>query len=142
MGQLRVQPGAIVVKTDIGQSLLDVSKQYKLGIHYSCDGVPNCGTCRIVVSAGEECLSPIEKKEENLVGTATWLTHYRLSCQARLIRDGVVHIDISQNLEAGKSQQVRKTQNSAEKQRATTQRSKHAIHAPSPHPPKPQPPRL
>ncbi len=97
MPKIVIQPSGREVPAEIGDSLLDLSKQHGLGIQYSCDGVPNCGTCRVVVLSGWELLSPIERKEEDLIGTSHWLTRRRLSCQARFIADGSVVLDVSEH---------------------------------------------
>ena len=60
----------------------------KLGVPFSCkEG--NCGTCMIDVTEGQENLSELTEKEEDLARDR----NHRLACQCR-IKKGNVRIDI------------------------------------------------
>ena len=100
MPKVVFQPAGLAVEAQAGETLLQVSKRCGAGIKYSCDGAPSCAMCRIVVVAGEENLSPIERKEEDLIGTSYFITKNRLSCQARLVGEGEVRVDLTQNQES------------------------------------------
>ena len=99
MARVVFEPGGRCVEAEAGETLLQLSKKNGIGIKYSCDGAPSCVMCRVVVVAGDENLSPIERKEEDLIGTSYFITKNRLSCQARLTGSGEVRIDLTENQE-------------------------------------------
>jgi ferredoxin len=92
MATLKIDDGSTLV-ANIGDSLLDISKKEKGSIPYSCDGVPACARCKVVISKGEEHLSPIGEKEENLIGNAYHVTKERLACQVKIVSEGEVEIN-------------------------------------------------
>jgi len=91
MADLKIDDKA-PVSADIGDTLLEVSKRASSNIPYSCDGVPACARCKVIIVKGEEHLSTMEDKEENLMGNAYFITKERLACQTRIISDGDVEI--------------------------------------------------
>ena len=55
--------------------------------------------CRVVVEQGEDLLSPMERKETDLMGNTYFLTKQRLSCQAKIVEEGEIVLDISEHTE-------------------------------------------
>ncbi|MBI4443648.1 MAG: 2Fe-2S iron-sulfur cluster binding domain-containing protein [Acidobacteria bacterium] len=75
------------------ESLLDVALNYDLGLRHACGGICACTTCHVIVRAGDENLSLMEKDEEDLIYRITDYTlHSRLACRAVVRGDVVVHI--------------------------------------------------
>lgn len=71
-----------------GKRLLDVAGEMNVRVSQVCGGDGACGTCRIEVVEGWDCLSPqtpdeIYKELEE---------PYRLSCQAKLLADVVIRV--------------------------------------------------
>jgi ferredoxin, 2Fe-2S len=91
MANLKIDDKASI-SAPIGETLLEVSKKECSTIPYSCDGVPACARCKIVVVKGEEHLSEIEDKEENLIGNSYFITKERLACQVKVVSDGDIEI--------------------------------------------------
>ena len=100
MPKVTFQPSGLECEADIGDNLLKIANRNKAGIKFSCGGVPSCAMCRVVVKTGIEHLSPIAQNEIELMGNTFFLTKMRLSCQASLISDGEVIVDISEHLVA------------------------------------------
>jgi len=98
MPKVTFQPSGLECEADIGDSLLKIANRNKAGIRFSCGGVPSCAMCRVVVKVGIEHLSPIAQNEIELMGNTFFLTKMRLGCQASLISDGEVVVDISEHL--------------------------------------------
>lgn len=67
-----------------GQSLLDVAEDAGVGIESLCGGEGLCGTCKVVVDEGEECLSEPTEADELLLSDSQLDRGYRLSCRAAI----------------------------------------------------------
>ena len=64
-------------------SLLDVALNVGLPLEHVCGGNCACTTCHVIVTAGEQNLTPLEDDEADRLDTAWDLTpHSRLACQA------------------------------------------------------------
>lgn len=71
-----------------GKRLLEIAGEMDVRVSQVCGGDGACGTCRIEVIEGWDCLSPqtpdeIYKELEE---------PYRLSCQAKLLADVVIRV--------------------------------------------------
>jgi len=75
-------------------SLLDAVMNNDIPIATACGGVAACGLCRITVRAGGALLTEANAKEIAHLGSATVAAGLRLACQARLVADGEVQIEI------------------------------------------------
>ena len=60
----------------------------------SCNGKASCGLCRVVIVAGEEGLTSMGPLEKRHLGNVYFITKMRLSCQARVITDGEVTVEV------------------------------------------------
>jgi ferredoxin, 2Fe-2S len=70
-------------------SLLDVALNVGLPLEHVCGGNCACTTCHVIVTSGEDNLSPLEDDEADRLDTAWDLTpRSRLACQA------IVHGDV------------------------------------------------
>jgi len=68
-----------------GTNLLKCAELMGIELLHSCGGVAACTTCRVVVRAGEENLSPIELAEAEVLSESGILHSHRLACQARIL---------------------------------------------------------
>lgn len=77
-----------------GESILDVALNHDVPLEHACGGFCSCTTCHILVSSGQENLSPMEEDEEERMDSNGIRTpSARLGCQAR-IRAGAVTVEI------------------------------------------------
>ena len=75
------------------ESLLDVALNYGMWLRHACGGICACVTCHVIVQAGDENLSPIEKDEEDhIYRIAEYALHSRLACRAVVRGDAVVEM--------------------------------------------------
>jgi len=74
-------------------SVLDVALSYGVELRHACAGLCACTTCHVVVEAGDEHLSPMEKDEEDRIyRLPNYTLHSRLACRAVVRGDVVVHV--------------------------------------------------
>ena len=85
-----------------GTSILTAAKRCAAQVGFACGGVCACSTCHVYVEKGAELLSEMEDEENDILDKAfdvraTW----RLGCQSKLEKDGVVEVEITrESLEA------------------------------------------
>ena len=74
-------------------SLLDIALTHGVQIDHACGGVGVCATCHVIVTAGEEHLSPPTDEELDHADYAPGATpQSRLACQAVVQGDVTVRI--------------------------------------------------
>ena len=62
----------------------------------ACGGVCACSTCHVYVVNGRELLSEAEEEEEDILDKAFDVRqNSRLGCQAKILKDGLVEVEIS-----------------------------------------------
>ena len=85
-----------------GTSILKAAQTLEAPEGYACGGVCACSTCHIYVTSGANLLSEKEEEEDDMLDKAFDVrANSRLGCQAKLIGDGVVEVDITrESLEA------------------------------------------
>lgn len=65
------------------ESILDIALNYGVDLRHSCEGICACITCHVIVKKDDDCLSPMEKDEEDrLYRTSNLSLHSRLACRA------------------------------------------------------------
>ncbi len=69
------------LKVGKSTNLLDVCLRNKVPISHSCEGMASCGTCRIIVTHGEEKLPPRNSIEQEMADDRNFQSHERLACQ-------------------------------------------------------------
>ncbi len=84
------------------ESILDIALNYGIDLRHSCGGICACITCHVIVKKGDDCLSPMEKDEEDrLYRTSNLSLHSRLACRAVVRGDVVVRIPASSDEQDG-----------------------------------------
>lgn len=99
MAKVTFQPSGEECEAEIGDNLLKLSNKNKAGIKFSCGGVPSCAMCRVEIVSGIEHLSAMDRNETDLMGNTYFLTKKRLSCQAKIVSDGDIIVDVSEHLQ-------------------------------------------
>lgn len=80
----------------LGQSLRDASKDVEAPQGDACGGVCACSTCHVYVVSGRELLSEADEDEEDILDKAFDVrANSRLGCQAKLLKEGVVEVEIT-----------------------------------------------
>jgi len=85
---------------DEGQTLLGAAGDAGISIESLCGGEGLCGTCKVVVDDGRECLSAVTDADETLLSSDQLADGYRLSCRARVEGPGAIDVtvpSVSQN---------------------------------------------
>ena len=78
-----------VFETEAGQSILQIALDNNIPMEHACGGNGFCTTCKCIVKAGMENLSPRNESEENMGVTDD---PERLSCQS--IVSGDVELEV------------------------------------------------
>jgi len=90
------QDTSIQVEVPVGTSLLDASRKAGVAHGSACGGVCACSTCHVYVSEGLGLLSEAEDEELDILDKAFDVrSSSRLGCQAKILREGLVTIEIS-----------------------------------------------
>jgi ferredoxin, 2Fe-2S len=87
MPKISILPDNLSAEIRSGTSLLKCAELMGVELLHSCGGVAACTTCRVVVKAGKENLSPLELAEAEVLSESGILHSHRLSCQARALGD-------------------------------------------------------
>jgi ferredoxin, 2Fe-2S len=90
------------VEVPVGTSLLEAATRGHFPEGSACGGVCACSTCHVYVIRGAELLSEQEDDEADILDKAFDVrAHSRLGCQSKIVRDGVVEVEITrESLEA------------------------------------------
>jgi ferredoxin, 2Fe-2S len=82
---------------EVGESILQAARKVHAPEGDACGGVCACSTCHVYVEQGAELLSPASEQEEDILDKAFDVRiNSRLGCQAKLLREGLVVVRISQ----------------------------------------------
>ncbi len=90
----RFQPLGRGTSTRTGASLLDLAREVDVSVESICGGTGKCGKCRVLVATGEKHLSPINESERAALTAEEVGIGVRLACQARIVAEGDIVIDI------------------------------------------------
>lgn len=90
------------VEVPVGTSLLAAAQAGDIPEGSACGGVCACSTCHVHVLSGAALLSEMEDEENDILDKAFDVRpSSRLGCQAKLLGDGVVEVEITrESLEA------------------------------------------
>lgn len=86
----------------VGASILQAAQSVGAPEGYACGGVCACSTCHVHVQNGADLLSEAEDEENDILDKAFDVrATSRLGCQAKIVGDGVVEVEITrESLEA------------------------------------------
>lgn len=79
------------VQTEPGMTILKLAIHHKIDWGYNCTR-GTCARCRCLVSEGMEFLSEPNDAEQDRLEPEEIEQGYRLGCQARIERDGVIKV--------------------------------------------------
>lgn len=89
MPRLTISTDNLKLEVDNGVRLMQVCRDNVTSIPFGCrEG--NCGTCLIMVEEHPENLSPIGKKERDLLESIAGQPGERLACQCQVLGDVTV----------------------------------------------------
>jgi 2Fe-2S ferredoxin len=84
------------VQVPVGTSLLEAATKAHFPEGSACGGVCACSTCHVYVTSGAELLTEQEDEEADIIDKAFDVRpSSRLGCQSRIVRDGVVELEIT-----------------------------------------------
>ena len=96
MAIVRYRKDNLEVEVPVGSSILQASKKCNAPEGYACGGVCACSTCHVYVHVGAELLSDMEDEEDDILDKAFDVReNSRLGCQARIMTDGVIEVEIT-----------------------------------------------
>lgn len=84
--------GHAEIEVPAGTTLLAAARQAGVEVPHYCGGTCSCGTCRVVIRAGADRLSPAEGREQMVLGSERARDGDRLACQARALGPVTIHI--------------------------------------------------
>lgn len=84
-------PDNIEAEANNGELAADVAAAAGVGIGRHCGGAGVCGKCRVRVMRGTP-FAPLTKTEENLLTAEEIDNGVRLSCCAKIVKSGAVHV--------------------------------------------------
>ena len=90
--KLKFFPKNIEVDIDSDKSVLEISRELGLNIQSSCNGICNCGDCRVFIKDGESNVLLPSEKELKLIGQGHYVDQRRLACQLYCFGDVVVDL--------------------------------------------------
>lgn len=76
--------GEKTIEINEGQTILDASLKAGIPHYHECGGNAKCSTCRVLVLAGKEDLTPVNDKELRLKEKAGFGDSIRLACQTKV----------------------------------------------------------
>lgn len=86
----------VEVEADGEMNLLEAAERVDAKVGSSCGGVCACSTCHVYIREGDEHLSDAEEDEEDRLDMAFDVqAESRLGCQARVVSDGNILVEIS-----------------------------------------------
>ncbi len=90
MRQIKFRADQSTVSLQTDTRLLDALLAHQVPVKMVCGGRGLCATCHVYVTAGEASLTPASQREQLALSVLTGAqSNSRLSCQARVIGDGV-----------------------------------------------------
>ena len=85
---VRFQPWDEAGRVPPGTTLLEAARGLDIGIESLCGGEGLCGTCKVVVEEGVDCLTEPSKADELLFSDDQLAAGHRLSCRAAVDQPG------------------------------------------------------
>ena len=102
--KIKFVPQNVEVDIDPDKNILEVARENNISIQSSCNGLCNCGDCRIFLKDGEANVLPPSSKELKLIGQGHYMDQRRLACQ--LYCFGPVTVDLTEQEERAKQGKI------------------------------------
>ncbi len=84
------------VEVPVGKTILEAANKCGAPEGSACGGVCACSTCHVYVLKGSELLSELEDAENDVLDKAFDVRpSSRLGCQARVVKEGVIEVEIT-----------------------------------------------
>jgi len=97
MTTVRFVDQELETQVEVGESILQAARKVHAPEGDACGGVCACSTCHVYVEKGSELLSPASEGEEDILDKAFDVRiNSRLGCQAKVQKDGLILVRISQ----------------------------------------------
>ena len=90
--KLKFFPQNVETQIQPNKTVLEISREQGLNIQSSCNGMCNCGDCRVFVKEGENNLLLPTAKELKLIGPGYYIDQRRLACQLYCFGDVVIDL--------------------------------------------------
>jgi len=88
------QPHGKRTEADKDNTLLEAAEKAGININSICGGEGLCGKCRVIIREGGENLSSPSKAERRALSREDLANGFRLACQARIKREGLIIIEV------------------------------------------------
>ena len=97
MPTVRFTVPSLQTEVRLGTTILEAARGVGAPVGEACGGACACSTCHVYVEQGRELLSELDQNEEDVLDKAFDVRDTsRLGCQARIVRDGLVVVRISE----------------------------------------------
>lgn len=94
MRKVKFFPANVEADCASNENLFQAAKRVGVKVPTACNGVGNCGLCRITIVSGENCLNKQTKAEINHLGNVYHINKKRLSCQTKFVTDGIIEVKV------------------------------------------------
>lgn len=102
--KIKFIPQNIEVPLDSNKNLLEIARENNIQIQSSCNGLCQCGDCRVFLQEGDSNVFPPSSKELKLIGQGYYMDQRRLACQ--LYCFGPVVVDLSEQEKRAKQGKI------------------------------------
>jgi ferredoxin, 2Fe-2S len=97
MPKVRFLPEGLEAEVQVGDTILDAAKECGAPEGDACGGNCACSTCHVYVRQGAELLTEMEDDENDRLDLGFDVRpQSRLGCQAKVTKDGLVVVEITQ----------------------------------------------
>ncbi len=98
---IHFQPLGRKIESKKGRTLLGLATDAGLTIESICGSEGKCGKCRVIVRSGSANISPFNSNEEKVLGRRELASGTRLACQAHVVREGPIVVEVPQESQRG-----------------------------------------
>jgi len=95
------QPLGRKTSPEKGRTLLELARDSGVAIESICGSAGKCGKCKVIIRSGAANLSPPNRSETGLLGDKPVLAGTRLACQATIVSEGDVVVEVPEESRRG-----------------------------------------